>query len=47
MTKDEDKDKQAGRKGDALQQLASVAIPGSSIRTEPGTDPDNINDDEA
>ena len=37
---------QVGRKGDALSQLASVAISGSSIRTEPGTDPDKLSEDE-
>lgn len=29
-------------KRDPLEQLVSVAIPGSSIQTEPGTDTDNI-----
>lgn len=46
MTDTKDEDKQNGRKRDALQQLASVAIHGSSIRTEPGTDPDKIGDND-
>lgn len=36
---------QSSRKGDALEQLASVAVSGSSVRTEPGTDPDEMSDD--
>lgn len=41
----QDDDGQAGRKGDAIDQLVSVAIRGSSIRTKPGTDPDELAED--
>ena len=43
---EDEEDNQPGRIGDPLEQLASVAIHGSSIRTEPGTDPDKIGDDD-
>ncbi len=45
MTKENDDTEQVGRKGEALRQLASVAISGSSVQTEPGTDPDEISTD--
>jgi hypothetical protein len=45
MTDDGTDNNQESRKGDALDQLASVAVAGSSVQTEPGTDPDDISDD--
>lgn len=45
MTGDGTKSNQVSRKGDALEQLLSVAVSGSSVQTEPGTDPDKISDD--
>lgn len=46
MTDTKDEDKQNGRKRNTLQQLVSIAIHGSNIRTEPGTDPDKIGDND-
>jgi hypothetical protein len=45
MTDDETENNQVNRKGDALEQLMSVAVSGSSVQTEPGTDPNDISDD--
>lgn len=45
MTEDGTESNPVNRKGDALKQLVSVAVSGSSVRTEPGTDPNEISDD--
>jgi hypothetical protein len=45
MTDDGADSDQASRKGDALEQLVSVAVSGSSVQSEPGTDPDEISGD--
>jgi len=34
-----------GRKGEARRQLASVTLRGSSVRTEPGTDVETLEED--
>lgn len=45
MTDEEKTNRQTSRKGDALEQLVSVAISGSSVWTAPGTDPGDLSDD--
>ncbi len=45
MTDQGTNNSQVSRKGDALEQLVSVAVSGSSVRTEPGTDPDEMSND--
>lgn len=46
MSADRGDTEEEGRKGEALRQLASVAISGSSVQTEPGKNPDKISEDE-
>ncbi len=38
------RDTSEGRKGEALRQLASVTVRGTSVRTEPGTDVEALED---
>lgn len=39
-------DEEKGLRGEAKKQIASVVIPGSSIETKPGLDPEELNDSE-